>query len=113
MDLGITELERVHCREVDDCGDKIIDSGILDSYILHEEYNRNQSRAYMTPSEMEVLMQDTMKLSVNIATNRIVTRILKETIEGTFTVGWANRTKKSGPNQNHGGTSVDWHHKRR
>lgn len=67
------EPDRVRCYEVDECEDEFVDFDVLDSYFLHAKPRRASFLEYKIRSELEKLIEENLKYTVEIATRRVIT----------------------------------------
>lgn len=79
---------------MDDYDDELVDKQIMDNCDVAKDQSNSLAGDDMTPSELENLMDDSIKADFEVATRRIFTKIVKETIEVGFTV--SNGEQKGG-----------------
>lgn len=58
----------------------------MDSYVSAKEPRGGLMENYVTTTELEILKEDHIKTVVEVATRRVVTRIVGETIQDILTV---------------------------
>lgn len=85
MVLRTEELEKGSRREVDEQDQKQSDSEIWDCYDLHEEPSSDPIQDYITHSGVENCIKDDIKTAVEVRPERLITGIVKETVEIGFT----------------------------
>lgn len=86
MDLWTKELKRSDSRKVDKHEGYLIDNETLISYAPPEESGKGSNGEYMTRSEVERIIEDNIKTTVEVATRNVVAGIGEETIDYAFTV---------------------------
>lgn len=90
--LCTQELERVYCCEIEKCEeqqvDELIETAILDSYVPHEEPCDGPVVDYVSRSEVEKLVEESIKTAVEVALRRAVMGMMEAKIDHVFMVGY-------------------------
>lgn len=68
MDLSAERLKRADHAGVDEHEDELGNKEIMDDYVLPEVLNRGSTRDYMSCSKVQRLMEDTLKVAIQLAT---------------------------------------------
>lgn len=92
MDFLSQEIERVDCCGVeqheDGYEDDWIDKELFDRFFSCQKQSGSPVEDYISRSEIERVMDDTIKTVIKLSTRCSVTGIVKETIEDEFRVGY-------------------------